>query len=370
MKSLDIKIRLLSVICAGCLLLSGCSIGGEVYEKTPHFTGEQEGQIPADMIVVSTYSAIKTKLQEMINSAQPSIKLAVVDYWGDVDTDIKDIIMQITTEDPVGSYAVSSIIYEQAKTIGYHQVSLSVQYKKTAQEIKNIINIKNQEDFELQLSDTFRQFKTKQVFNVSVPGTESELIEMAYKAYYNNPETSIGLKSVKFSQIKDTKMNQILEMDIEYLWDKADLLIMRDITEKAAEEIVAEYHDKTTDEKIQFIYDYLQSVPIDAESMIVVSETNNTQPKSEPYSAYGALVSGKTSQSGIALSAKLFCDILDVPSYIIEGKKNDVPHLWLVVDRGDIWQHFDVTNADGNYIISTIDLAQNYHFNENIYHLF
>ena len=40
----------MSVVCAGCLLLSGCSIGGEVYEKTPHFSGEQEGQIPADVI--------------------------------------------------------------------------------------------------------------------------------------------------------------------------------------------------------------------------------------------------------------------------------------------------------------------------------
>ncbi|MBQ6933424.1 MAG: hypothetical protein IJN37_03440, partial [Clostridia bacterium] len=359
--------KLLSMLLAGCILFSGCSIGGEVYEKTPHFSEEQQGQIPEDMVVVSTYSAIKTKLQEMIDSAETSVKFAVVDYWGDIDSDIKDIIMQITTEDPLGSYAVSSIMYEQAKTIGYHQVALSIQYSKTAEEIRNIINIKNRDDFETQLGETFRTFKTKQVFNVSVTQDESELIDMAYKAYYNSPETAIGLKSVKFSKIKDTKLNQILELDIEYLWDKVDLMFARDMIEKHGEEIVREQHDKTTDEKIQFIYDYLQTIPIDAESMIVVSETNNAQPKSEPYSAYGALVSGKTAQSGVALAAKLFCDLLEVPSYVIEGTKNDIPHLWLVVDRGDIWQHFDVTNAEGNYIISSIDLAQNYKFNEEIY---
>ncbi len=367
---MDIKLRLASALCAGCILLSGCSIGGEVYEKTPHISGDQQGQIPSDMVVVSTYSSIKSKLQEMINSAQTSVKFAVVDYWGDIDTDIKDIIMQITNDDPVGSYAVSSIIYEQAKSIGYHQVSLSIQYKRTAQEIKNIVNIKNQEDFDVQLTDTFKHFKTRQVFNVSFSGDENTLLDMVYKAYYNSPKTSIGLKSVKISKIKDTKLNQIIEMDIEYLWDKADLLIMRDLTEKAAKAAVAEMHDKTTDEKIQFIYDYCHAIPIDAESMIVVAETNNSQPKSEPYSAYGALVTGKTSQSGIALAAKLLCDLLEVPSYIIEGVKNDVPHLWLVVDRGDIWQHFDVTNSEGNYIISSMDLAQNYHFNEDIYNIY
>ncbi|MBE6987609.1 MAG: hypothetical protein E7432_02385 [Ruminococcaceae bacterium] len=362
-----IKKRLISLVLICCFLLSGCSIGGEVYEKIPHLSEEQPGYIPADMVVVSTYSAIKSKLHEMINSAETSVKFAVVDYWGDIESDIKDIIVQITTEDPVGSYAVSSIIYEQAKTIDYHQVSLSIQYKKTALEIKNIINIKNRDEFEAQLGETFKSFKTKQVFNVSVTHSASELVDMAHKAYYNSPATAIGLKSVKFSPIKDTKMNQILELDIEYLWDKADMMRARDIIKKHGEEIVSEWHDNTTDEKIQFIYDYLQMIPIDEESMIVVSETNNAQPKSEPYSAYGALVTGKTSQSGIALSAKLFCDILEVPSYIIEGTKNDIPHLWLIVDRGDIWQHFDVTNTEGNYIISSMDLAQNYTFDQEIY---
>ncbi|MBR4878771.1 MAG: hypothetical protein IKU13_02940, partial [Clostridia bacterium] len=349
---MDIKRKLAVLVLVGCLLFSGCSIGGEVYEKTPHLSDEP-GQIPADMVVVSTYSAIKGKIQEMVNSAVPSAKFAVVDYWGDIDTDIKDIIMQITTDDPVGSYAVSSIIYEQAKTIDYHQVSLSIQYKKTADEIRNIINIRNHEDFENHLFDMFSKFKTKQVFNVSVSETESELIDLAYKAYYNSPTTAVGLKSVKISPVKDTRMNQIIEFELEYLWNKADLLIMQDTIEKTVHELSADMLDKTTDEKIQFIYDYLQTIPVDNEAMIVVAETNNTQAKTEPYSAYGALINGKTAQSGIALAAKTMCDVLEVPSIIVEGDKNDIPHLWLMVKRGDIWQHFDVSNTEGNYIISS-----------------
>ena len=363
---MDIKKRLAALIVLGCILLSGCSIGGEVYEKTPH-SSDEPGQIPADMVVVSTYSAIKGKIQEMINSAVPSAKFAVVDYWGDIDTDIKDIIMQITSDDPVGSYAVSSIIYEQAKTVDYHQVSLSIQYKKTAQEIRDIINIKNHEDFENHLSEMFSKFKTRQVFNVSVTETEAELIDMAYKAYYNSPTTAVGLKSVKISSVKDTRMNQIIEFDVEYLWDKAQLMIMRDTIKKYAENISVDMYDKTTDEKIQFVYDYMQTIPIDSEAMIVVAETNNTQAKTEPYSAYGAFINGKTAQSGVALAAKALCDTLDVPSIIVEGAKNDVPHLWLMVNRGEIWQHFDVTNSEGNYIISSMDLAQNYTFNNKLF---
>lgn len=366
MKSLDIKWKLLPCILTLCLLLSACSIGGEVYEKTPH-QSEPQGQIPPELELVSSYSAIKSKLYEMINSAVPSVQLAVVDYWGDIDKDLKSIIMEITTEYAIGSYAVSSIVYEQAKTMGYHQVSFSIQYKKTEDEIKSIINIKSGDDFQTELQNMFSEFQTHKVYNVTFKGGEKELNELAYKAYYSSPSTAVGLKSVKFNQFTNSGYTQIIEVDTEYLWPQEELIRMRDDTVSAAEEIVAEQIDKTTDEKIQFIYDYLYNIPIDAESMIVVAETNDTQPKTEPYSAYGALLTDRTAQSGIALSAKLFCDILEIPNNIVIGKKEGIPHIWMIIRRGDIWQHFDVTDRDGSYIISSIDLAQNYNYNADLY---
>ena len=118
--------------------------------------------------------------------------------------------MQITNDDPVGSYAVSSIIYEQAKSIGYHQVSLSIQYKRTAQEIKNIVNIKNQEDFDVQLTDTFRHFKTRQVFNVSFSGDENTLLDMVYKAYYNLVHTEEEINRTMLGSYMFQKLNNLL----------------------------------------------------------------------------------------------------------------------------------------------------------------
>ena len=157
-RSLVIKKMLAALICVS-FLVSGCGISGEIYEKTPHIS-EPQGQIPSDMTIVTTYAAIKNQLKEMVSSAIPSAKLAVMDYWGDIDSDLKNIIGEITTIDPIGTFAVSSIVYEQAKAAAYHQVSISIQYKRTEEEIKSIKDVPNDRALREEIAEMVGNFNT------------------------------------------------------------------------------------------------------------------------------------------------------------------------------------------------------------------
>ena len=348
------------------MALSGCAIKGEIYEKTPH-AYEPKDEIPSELTVVKSYVEIKNHLENIIGLGIDSTKLAVVDYWGDIEKDLKEIIGELTTEDPLGIYAVSSVAYEQAKASGYYQVNISVQHKKTSEEIRSIITVKSDEELENELIDMLSDFQSKKVFRVWKAYDVETLNEIVKKAYYSSPSSAVGLKNVSFGPLNEGSNGQIFEVSAEYLYTHDELFMKKQQIEQAGAEMCAEAENYTTDEKIAFIYDKISEIELDSEAMIVVTETGDTQHKTDTYSAYGAIFNKKSAQSGIAMTEKLMCDILEIPNRIIVGKKDGVPHIWLMIQRGESWQHFDATGGRENYIISSIDLAQHYEYNMEIY---
>ena len=140
------------------------------------------------MTIVTTYAAIKNQLKEMVSSAIPSAKLAVMDYWGDIDSDLKNIIGEITTIDPIGTFAVSSIVYEQAKAAAYHQVSISIQYKRTEEEIKSIKDVPNDRALREEIAEMVGNFNTYSLLNVATNKNEDDIIKLINKLYYRRSE--------------------------------------------------------------------------------------------------------------------------------------------------------------------------------------
>ena len=131
-----------------------------------------------------------------------------------------------------------------------------------------------------------------------------------------------------------------------------ELLEKEKIIRESVKTIVDPWKELTTDEKLQKIVEFFSEVEVDSEAMIVVAETLDTQPKTETYSALSAPLNKKASQSGIALAVKAMCDELNIKNDIVMGTKDKIPHLWLIIKRGEVWQHFDVTTEGESYIIS------------------
>lgn len=362
------KIKTLSLLmCVLFALLCGCTSSGETYEKTPHIS-ENMGEIPEHLVVVNSYNTIKHEIKNIVAEGEKEGKFAVVDYWGELDADIKSIIKEITTLDPIGSYAVSSIMYEQAKAVGFQQLSVSVEYKKTPLEIKSVKMTTDDSDFEQKLSDMFGNFETKGSFMLVTTKTDEELYEQVLKGYYLSADTAIGLKSLKVSPVRDTMYKQIIEIEIAYVWEKETLIKMSGEVENAVNKLCVQYKGSTHEEKMEFIANYLRTeVSLNAEAMRVVAETGNIQPKFAVYSAYGALIENDASQSGIALAAKMMCDTLGIESRFIMGEKDFVSHAWILVKNGEIWQHCDVTSAGERYIIPQGDIAEGYKYNVKLY---
>lgn len=362
-KNWVIKLLACTVVCA---MLFGCSVKGEIYEKTPH-TESPQGQVPDGLIVVNTYQEISNQLKQIVATATTNAKLAVVDYLGDIDFDLREIINTITQVDAVGSFAVSSIVYEQAKALGYQQVSFSIQYKRTEQEIKSVITALSVSDFENKLAEMFQNFETGRIIKYAFNGDEAQLMEYIYKQYYANPAWAMGLKSVTISPLKDIAGPQIIEISTDYLWEKDELQAKGKAVSDAIAQVCAPFTQLDTDGKVAAVNAYIaEHMAIDQDATYVVNETGNTQPKTDAHTAYGALIEGKATQGGIALAAKGMLDYLGVESVVVVGTKEGVPYIWLMVKTGNVWYHYDPT-AQGEYRVPSVLVAEKYDYNRKIF---
>ena len=349
-----------------CLVVAGCGVKGEVYEKTPH-TESPQGEVPDGLIIVNTYQEVVNELKQIVATATPSAKLAVVDYLGDIDTDLREIIHDITQVDAVGSFAVSSIVYEQAKALGYQQVSFTIQYKRTEAEIKSIITALSASDFENKMAEMFQNFDTGRIIKYAFSGGEEELLQQINKMYYADPSWAMGLKNINLSPLKDSATPQIIEITTEYLWEKDQLIAKRKSIEDKIAQICQPFTQLDWDGKVAAISNYItQNMEIDQDANHVVNETGNTQPKADVYTAFGALIDGKAAQGGIALAAKGMLDYLEMESIVVVGTKQGQSYIWLMVKKGNIWYHYDPTN-EGEHILPSVTVAEQYDYNRKIF---
>ena len=139
---------ILAVLCAGCGTASG-----EYYKETAHTSlAESESRLSFSS-GVSNYYALQSAVLSMIGAGQELSTLPVGNYEGSLEEDLSRITQEITTENPLGCFAVSSIVFDQTKMLTYEELSITIQYKRTPEEIAAVREAPSQQEFERRLTE-------------------------------------------------------------------------------------------------------------------------------------------------------------------------------------------------------------------------
>lgn len=283
-------------------------------------------------------------ITSMVRAAVDVDTLRIFDYQGDLDADLESITNELTTVYPFGVYAVSSIVFKQVSILSRTELSVSVQYSRTPQEITAVLETPTVDDLALRIGEAFSGFSTRKAFylnNVYVVDPEA-LVE---KCWLQNPTEAVGLKSYSMISYPQTGVSRILELSVEYLDTASTLQKQRQATRDAVTSICSEFSGDSDRDRLNFIYSYLKNnVTYDTEAARVVSETGGRQAKTSLYTAYGALVENRAAQSGIVLAAKALCDGLGLNSTVVSGTFKKEPYVWVVVNTDEGQLFFDPTS--------------------------
>ncbi len=358
------------------IFLPGCErmLEREFYSVSKHDEHKQAPSLPDDGI--SDYYDLKNAILNLVRSGVSEKLIRISSYSGSLDEDLRNISKNLLEQDALTAYTVSSIVYEQTRILTYQEVLITIHYSKTEQDTEKIIDVINTSDFERKASQELAAYPGKLVFLFGYYYDAGfQISDRFLKAYYNNPDAAYGLSGYKAQLYPESGTQRIAEITIEYLDSPEKLAEKSGQAAAKAAEIAAEIKNDDKAVAAIGIYRYLlKNVEFDSQAMRVVSETGGTQPKSDPYTAFGALVSKTAAPEGYALSFKKLCDLAGIDCTVIFGTlKDKTPVVWDLIKLGGHWYHIDPAmaamegNESGYFCLNDEAMGKTHEWNADSY---
>ncbi|MBQ3062165.1 MAG: hypothetical protein IJD03_00730 [Clostridia bacterium] len=354
-----------AAVALSLMMLWGCGSDGEYYTKEKHVEKEKVSLADDNSSNVTGYYTLKGAIMNMVNMAVAEDVLKIGEYSGDLDTDLQAVINEITTVDPIGIYGVSSINIEQTRVLTYREVSVSIQYKKSPEEIRNIVSVGGEYELLNRISLMLDSFGSSAVFAVSDSDFVPQDIEkIIYALWMRTGARAIGLDGVSVSEYPEESERFILELDAVYIMETEELERLAEETDAKAAEAAALIGGESMAERISGINAYLaENVVFDTSAQRVVNEMQGSQRKTGVYTACGAFIEGEAAQSGFVLAASAMLEHLGIEHTVETGTVGDDIWSWIVINAdGESWI-FDPTAIQAgreDFFAPESEIGENY----------
>ncbi|MDR0293619.1 MAG: hypothetical protein LBH95_05640 [Oscillospiraceae bacterium] len=343
------KIRCRGALCAAALaiFLSGCSPlwEREVYEREPHLTQEDSGALTAN-----SYDSLKSVIIGVIRSGLSEADIRVTDYPGELTSlSLSALLNEIQTREPIGAYAVEYMAYASARVLSQYTVSLTIVYKRDTLPV--ISPVSGGRELEQAVRSALRAYRP--LLTVEMPyyyAQDHDVERMVRAYYYSDPAWAMEYPAAAAALYPPSgeSLRRIVELELTYKNPPGELRRKTRDTEARAERLLQSLPVFSPDgdeerlaRTVLWLRDALCSeVRYDNDTAMLAAATEERQ-GGDPYTAYGALVSGLAVSEGHAMAFKLLCDKLEIDCLVVTGLWGGFDHAWNLVRIGDIWYHLD-----------------------------
>lgn len=318
----------------GILLLTGCSslLESRYISVKPHTelgTAEEDKNV----LTAENYLSLKNAILSLVEDSVEEGVIRVSDYSGDLEEELQEAIEEVSTQDPLGSYAVEEMHGECSLIVSYYEIRIETEFRRTAEQIQSVQRVASIGILEEQLQKAMQNGDPSLTVRLSYYNGE-DIAEMARSYYRENPSVVMEMPQMTVNVYpRDGGYVRILEMLFTYEHTAEELKMFRDSVEtsaRAAGEYVR-YRDTETD-KLQLLYTYLQ------ERFAYAEGTSSTP-------VYSFLCEGVASSEGAARSLQIICDEMDLECYTVEGTLNGEPWVWNIVCVDGVYCHADLQHA-------------------------
>lgn len=335
--------RKIILLCVILILLSGCSS-----MLNRDFVYSQEHAAPSSatsmaITNITDYDSLVQAIQTMISFCRTEQTFRLSDFSHDIEQDIKNAIQQVLST-PLGMYAVSNILYKTSLILNYYELSFSVSYNCSENDLRGIISLSGKMDLKMALMEKLPEFRTKILFYTDTYQTACEDIDACIlEMYYMNPLYAIGFFGYEYKAYPENTQPCLIELRVRYTEPAVLLTTKIKNTETKILEILENAKElETPFETLKFFHDYLSAnVTYDEETEQQLAQNGSMMERTTPFSIYGALVEEKSVSEGYALAFKELCDRYGITCVLISGTCQGVSHMWNRVYIDGKWYFID-----------------------------
>lgn len=326
--------RFLAILLLAGLLLSGCSTSRSYTSVTTHVDQRVSEDDPT-ILRAETYQELVSSILHFVSEVEESGTVRLYQYTGDVESDLEAACQEVLEEEPLGAFALESLEHSYSRIVSYYECEFTLVFRRTADEINAVTTAASTVSFREQLQKTMDAFGERLAVRTSLSITEEAVLSMVTQYYYETPSLAVGLPSVTVTLYGGEGSGQkIVEIEFTYSQSSDTCREMQAELLNTAYAILAELDVSASDPTgLWKIYQTLSAYPIyDGISTC---------------SVYRFLINQKGSQQGASLSLLLFCQLMELDAYYVEGTVgDDTEYSWVMVQIGEYWCHMDLSLAD------------------------
>lgn len=330
--------KILCILLAVLLLFtaSGC---GSVFEDEYYYEEPMSGEhgaLAGNATGIRNFSMLKTALTDMISRHEEHGEFRLSSYNGSPSEDLATACFEIKSEHPLGAYAVETISYDTSYVVSYYVASVYISYKRTAEEVEQIVYALSQAEFDeslLQAVDSFEPQVVARLYSALVD--EAYIRRLVKRHYYDDPVGLSREPQLTVTTYPLEGVNRIYEVQFDYGMGQAVNMALTLALSSRLNTVMAEL----TEEEPLFLAlecaAYLSRLCADGEAQGKYPDT-----------AYGALVERHADSKGVALAYRAMCARLGIPCIVVEGTVRAVemePHYWNIITLDGDNYHVDVS---------------------------
>lgn len=331
--------KLLSSLLALALMLTCTScasiLDGEVTEITPYYqTGDTS--VSDSAIEVSTYDQFRQEVYNMVENHIDTATFRITTFdREDLEGSVNEICRELSSSDPLGSYATYYISCQITPIVGYKDVTVSIVYKRDLSDITNISTVSTERYLHVLLESSLTDYVSHCTFYTSLPSVTADYIkEIIHDQYYSSPLNVMIMPDITVTSYPETEGMRIMEVSFVFNnYTQSVLVNMGNNLNDAIQDVISELPDADDYELLSAIYDHM--------GMYVYTPNTPTRLSA---TAYNVMVNRSGDAEGFAMAFKALCDKLLIDCTVVAGKYMGEDHYWNIVTIGDSSYHVDVTS--------------------------
>ena len=323
--------RLLAVLTAASLLLTGCSalLERDYTSVTPHNAAPAIEGDPS-ILRADSYQELVNALIYLISSGMEAGTIRLYTDAENVEPFLSGACLEVVQEDPLGAYCVEFIKYSVDPVVTFFQAQVDITYRRTREQTASIVQATGTTAIRGELESALASFASERVLRISYFEEDEDFIQdLVRQAYYRTPACALGMPDVSVFIYPDSGLQRIVEILLDYPLEPTDLSERRDKVEQTLDLLVPDLEDLT-------------GQPLALAAAQSLTEMGTCDPQGG-VTAYDLFHSGSASAEGFSLALAALYQRLDQPCQVAQGEREGEAHFWNVIQTEEGWRHLDLS---------------------------
>jgi len=330
------KIRIVTMCLALCLLLSGCGSWMDGSYSSVKLHTDRQDHTGGEAIAVSNYNELRQAMADLVENGGETLLINVAQMNQSMVTQNMDrAVRNILEMNPIGAYAVESVEYELGTSGGQQAVAVTLKYNQNRAELRNMKEAAGMTEAQEIIADALGDCESKVIMRVNqYRSTDFEQYVRDYMEQH--PQTVMEMPQLTVSTYPETGNQRVVEIVFSYQTARDNLKNMQNRVRPlfTSAELYVSGNNADYD-KYSLLYAFLM-------------ERHEYQYDTSITPAYSLLIHGVGDSRAFATVYAAMCRRAGLECTTVSGTGNGEPLFWNIICVDGVYHHLDLVDCGRN----------------------